>query len=469
MKKFFYSCLYFATTVVFFLTCMQIIKLNILPLKYLLLLIVSDLLLVTLSFIGINMKKKILRIIAICFTIFVFLINIIFCFYVSKINKHVVKNISSSYYKVKTSYYIVGKSSDSASAIKDIDSSSLITYYGYSRSIKNALKLTNNYKQKETDNVLQALDEVSKNDNYYFLVAKANYDYFFSSTNLLSKENYKIIDELLVEEKLKKNDVVKDSYNIYVNGLDFTGIMRDYNMIATINTKTHKILLTSIPRDYYIDVPKYNMKDTLMCLGSLDSEVSKDALENLFDIDIDYTISFNTNSLVDIVDLVGGVEFCSDYDFTTTHALVLDTYDDTKGKKLHVSKGCQTYNGIETLAIARERNAFPGRDRYRQRNCAQLIVKIGKKIMSLSSFTNYSELLKTFDGLYVTDMNENVIKSFIKTGIDNSNFEIINQSVDGSDGIGVGHLGTQESWIMNPDMSSVNNASEKIKDILHEK
>ena len=89
--------------------------------------------------------------------------------------------------------------------------------------------------------------------------------------------------------------------------------------------------------------------------------------------------------------------------------------------------------------------------------------------MSLSSFTNYSELLKTFDGLYVTDMNENVIKSFIKTGIDNSNFEIINQSVDGSDGIGVGHLGTQESWIMNPDMSSVNNASEKIKDILHEK
>ena len=43
------------------------------------------------------------------------------------------------------------------------------------------------------------------------------------------------------------------------------------------------------------------------------------------------------------------------------------------------------------------------------------------------------------------------------------------QSVDGSDGIGVGHLGTQESWIMNPDMSSVNNASEKIKDILHEK
>ena len=49
------------------------------------------------------------------------------------------------------------------------------------------------------------------------------------------------------------------------------------------------------------------------------------------------------------------------------------------------------------------------------------------------------------------------------------NFEIMEQSVDGTDSTGIGHLGTQESWIMTPDMNTVNAASQKIKEVLNEK
>ena len=304
------------------------------------------------------------------------------------------------------------------------------------------------------------------NNNSYFLIASVNYDYLMESTNLYSRDNYKIIGEFNVKEEIKKNNTIKNVYNIYINGLDFTGIMRDYNLIATVNLNTHKIVLTSIPRDYYIDVPAYNMKDTLMCLGSLDSEVSKEALEKLFDIKIDYTVNFNTTSLVNIVDAVNGVDFCSDYDFTTTHALVTNTYDDTKGKKLHVNKGCKTYNGTEILAIARERNAFPGRDRYRQKNCRQILINIAQKLASATTLTNYTEVLNSFDGLYTTDMNDKTLKSLIKSALENKNFEVVEQSVDGTDGIGIGHLGTQESWIMNPDMNTVNAATTEIKKVL---
>ena len=79
------------------------------------------------------------------------------------------------------------------------------------------------------------------------------------------------------------------------------------------------------------------------------------------------------------------------------------------------------------------------------------------------------EVLKSFDGLYTTDMNDRVLKQLIKSYINDPNYEIIEQSVDGVDGLGIGHLGTQESWIMNPDMNTVIPARDKINEVLKEK
>lgn len=75
-------------------------------------------------------------------------------------------------------------------------------------------------------------------------------------------------------------------------------------------------------------------------------------------------------------------------------------------------------------------------------------------------------MLNSFDGLYTTDMNDKTVKSLIKSALENKNFEVVEQSVDGTDGIGIGHLGTQESWIMNPDMNTVNAATTEIKKVL---
>ena len=113
--------------------------------------------------------------------------------------------------------------------------------------------------------------------------------------------------------------------------------------------------------------------------------------------------------------------------------------------------------------------ALPGRDRYRQKNCRQILISIAKKIASTSSLKNYDEILKSFDGLYTTDMNDKVVKNLIKKVLEDPNFEIIEQSVDGTDSIGVGHLGTQEAWIMTPSMDTVNDASNKINKLLKEK
>lgn len=467
-KKLIKNILSIIVLIIVLFTTYEILKLNILPTKYLIPILVTEIVLYLLGLILYNLKKKALIIIGIIIYIISIIGNIFGYYYLSKTNKYISKNLEYKAYKVTTKYYVLASKNDNIDNIKNIDKEKKIEYYKYSRSINKALKSLGNYNFEASDTASKSMEYVN-NANGYFVIASANYDYLMDSTNLYSRDNYKIIKEFEVSEKIKRNDEIKDTFNIYINGLDFTGIMRDYNLIATVNLKTKKVILTSIPRDYYIDVPAYNMKDTLMCLGSLDSEVSKEALEKLFNTKIDYTINLNTNSLVNIVDTLDGIDFCSDYEFTTTHALVTDTYNDSTGKKLHVTKGCKKYNGTEILTIARERMALPGRDRYRQKNCRQILISIAKKIASTSSLKNYDEILKSFDGLYTTDMNDKVVKNLIKKVLEDPNFEIIEQSEDGTDSIGVGHLGTQEAWIMTPSMDTVNDASNKINKLLKEK
>ena len=447
----------------------QILSLDVLPYKYLIPILLGEGLLFLVSFFLYNTRKVFLIIIGILFYLFMIVGNALGYYYLQKVNSYISTSFTKETYTIKTKYFLVAATSNPISTIFDLPKEAKIDYYKYSRSIDKALKKLGQYEYKSIDTVIDSMKEI-QNTNNYLLIGEANYNYLFENAkvNIIKKEDFKIIHEFEVSEEVKTNKETSDSYNIYINGLDFTGVMRDYNLIATINTKTHKVVLTSIPRDYYMDVPGYNIKDTLMCLGSLDTEISKEALEKLFNIKIDYTININTNSLVKVVDTLGGIEFCSDTAFWTTHAMVQNTYNDTLGRKLYVPQGCKSYNGIQILTIARERNAFPGRDRVRQKNCRQILITILKKLLSITTLTNYDEIIKSFDGLYTTDINEVTVKQLIKTSLENPNFEIIEQNVDGTDSIGIGHLGTTEAWIMTPDMNTVNKASETINKVLKE-
>ena len=454
--------------IIFIVMTYMIVNINILPNKYLFMVIGIELLYLIICFILINLKRgKVLKIIGIILLCLLMIGNSVVIYYVHNTNRHINNGFTKTYTET-TKYYLLANVNDSNNDISKFTKNTEIKYYKYSRSIDKALKLLGNYKYIDTDNISDALWNIS-NNNGYLLISEANYKYLIDSSNLFDENNYKIIKDFNVVENKKRNNEVKDVYNVYIAGLDFTGIMRDFNMIATVNTKTHKVVLTSIPRDYYIDVPAYGMKDTLMALGSLDSEVSKEALEKLFDIKIDYTVNINTNSLVKVVDKLNGIDFCSDYEFTTNHALVESTYDDSKGDKLFVPKGCKHYSGIEILAIARERMAFPGRDRVRQQNCRKIAIEIAKSLISTSTLTNYNDVLNSFDGLYVTDMNKKTITNLFKSVLNGDNYEIIEQSVDGYDSVGIGHLGTADTWTMTPAMDTVNQASNKIKEVMKDK
>ena len=196
------------------------------------------------------------------------------------------------------------------------------------------------------------------------------------------------------------------------------------------------------------------------------SDVNKNSLAKLFATDIDYDVIVNTDSLVEIVDYVGGIDFCSDITFTTTHAMVNNTYDDS-GKKLTINKGCQKLNGIQALTVARERNAFTGRDRVRQENCQKIIIAIFKKLVSTDTMLHYNETLNTLGSLYETDIPKEVISNLSKDTLNNGNqWKFETQSVDGTDGHDKVHLSNMIDWVMYPDTKTVEKAKNKIKETL---
>lgn len=449
---------------------LNIKRLDVLPDKYFYLIVGAEIIFsIIVGLLIFATKKKLGYIIGIILSIIMIVGNVIVSNYVSKTNNFINKTFKE-YMTVTTDYLVLTSSNNSINSIEELESNQSISYYKYGRDIDLAKKELGKYDYIATDSVSNVLLTMNDKHDTYLLVGKAEFEYMMEGTILYNKEDYKTIKEFQVKSKVEVNNEVKDSYTIYLNGTDFTGVMRDFNLLITINTKTKKILTTSILRGYYIDVPAYNTKDTLMCLGAYDSNVSKEALEKLLNTKIDYIVNVNTNSLVDIVDAIGGVEFCSDYDFKTTHALVKDTFVDKNGKKLYVTKGCREYNGIEALTIARERLNLKNNERGRIENCQKIMMGIVKKSMTTTSLMNFDEMLNSYSGLYTTDMNRKVITSLAKSFInDYDKYEITSQNLDGKDGKALGHMGTQEVGVIFPDEKGVADASKKIKKVLEGK
>jgi LCP family protein required for cell wall assembly len=469
-KRFIGLILLILTIIISIIAIINIKKLDILPDKYFYMLIGLEVLInVIIGLFLLKLKKLVWFILGIILVIILNISNILIANYTHKTNKFINKTFTE-YMTISTDYVVVTSKNNSIDSVDKIESNQNINYSKYSRDVELALKKLKQFTYISTDSISHVLNDMDNNPNTYLLISKADYDYMFESTISYNKDNYKVIEEFTVERQVEVNREVKTSYTIYLNGTDFSGVMRDFNLLITINTKTKKILTTSILRGYYIDVPAYNTKDTLMCLGAYDSNVSKEAIEKLLDTKIDYVVNVNTNSLVDIVDTIGGVEFCTDYEFTTTHILTTETYNDKYGQKLYVAKGCREYSGIEALAIARERLHLRNNERGRIENCQKIISGIIKKSLNTTTLLNFDEVLNSYSGLYTTDMNRNVITKLMKSYIsDYDKYEITSINLDGTDGTALGHLGSVEVGVTFPDENQVKEASQKIKEVLEGK
>ncbi len=220
-----------------------------------------------------------------------------------------------------------------------------------------------------------------------------------------------------------------EPFNLLISGIDVYGDISqtsrsDVNIIMTINPKTKKILLTSTPRDYYVTIPGVSgtSRDKLTHAGIYGVDASMKTLENLYGIDITYYVRVNFNTLIDMVNALGGVDIYVEYAF--------DAYTDD----YYFEKGWHHMDGDQALAFCRERYSFADGDNQRGRDQEQVLKAILEKMMSPAILYNASDLLSTLDGSFQTNMTESKIAELINMQLsDNASWDIHKQTAEPGD------------------------------------
>ena len=258
-------------------------------------------------------------------------------------------------------------------------------------------------------------------------------------------------------------DIKTEPFVMLISGSDSrSGLQEvarsDVNMLAVVNPKEHKILLVSIPRDYYVQLHgTTGTKDKLTHAGVYGIEMSRTTIEDLFDININYTTKVSFGTVVSVVDALGGIEIDSDQEFTA--------YTD---KKCHIQKGVQTLNSSCALAYARERYAYESGDRHRVKNQQDVTEAILKKLSNPHYLAKYPKILKAAEGSFETSMSYDVITDFAKTQLASlHSWEVEKISVDGTGAmLPTYSMGAQNLYVMIPDQATVDAAKAKIGEYL---
>ena len=236
----------------------------------------------------------------------------------------------------------------------------------------------------------------------------------FISATVFMSDTYAMlnsISEEAAERTTSKVNVSEEPFNVYITGIDQWTKERGYdlersdvNMIVTVSPATHKIVLTSIPRDAYIVLHRTGTMDKLTHTGVYGVDETLTSVGEWLDLDFDYYVKMNFNACVDIVDAIDGIDVDSPKAFTSS-----------ENAKYSYTKGINHLNGKGALYYARERKAFNGEDQLRVRNQLQVMEAVIHKVTtSTALLTSYGSIMQTLGDELETNMPKADMQKLMK-------------------------------------------------------
>ncbi|HGA1359252.1 TPA: LCP family protein [Streptococcus suis] len=304
----------------------------------------------------------------------------------------------------------------------------------------------------DQDNITALLDDISKMESTQLATSPAT-SYLTAYQSMLNGESQAMVfngvfTNILENEdpgfssKVKKiysfkvtqtvetatKQVSGDSFNIYISGIDAYGPIStvsrsDVNIIMTVNRATHKILLTTTPRDSYVAIADggRNQYDKLTHAGIYGVNASVHTLENLYGIDISNYVRLNFISFLQLIDLVGGIDVYNDQEFTSLHG------------NYHFPVGQVHLNSDQALGFVRERYSLTGGDNDRGKNQEKVIAALIKKMSTPENLKNYQAILSGLEGSIQTDLSLETIMSLVNTQLESgTQFTVESQALTGT-------------------------------------
>lgn len=455
----------FILTVLFLILMFMIYRLNLIPVKYFL--PGASILLLFILLLDFKLLRKKTGVFSRIFFNFISIIFIVVaCYGLTYINAtyNFMKNILSTGYEIKNYVVVVNKNS-SAKEILDLTDGVvgyLKTDSNYSK-VSKKMKKNVKFEEQSFDEVISFTNFVINNNDTSIVLEREYYNLLKEEFNDL--DNTRIIKtyKILVKKETKKsNKEIEDPFIMYISGIDTYGNISsvsrsDVNIVAVINPKTEKILLVSIPRDYYVNLHGVNSKDKLTHAGIYGIDMSINTINDLLETNIDYYLRLNFSTLTKSIDLIGGIDVYSDTEFTPW-----------TNKNLTIHEGTNHMDGETALAFARERHAYTTGDRHRGQNQQAIITAMIDKLANVKNITKYKDILSSLDGTFETSMNYEELTDLFKMQINKKiDWNIESISLDGTGSMKPTYsMGSRNLYVMIPDEESIISAKTKINEYL---
>ncbi|MFC7394697.1 LCP family protein [Scopulibacillus cellulosilyticus] len=242
---------------------------------------------------------------------------------------------------------------------------------------------------------------------YHSVKSTANNIYEPVGSHTTTLSNKKPISILLMGVDERPNDRGRSDTLIYM----------------TLNPKTNKMEMISIPRDTRTEIAGRGTIDKINAAYAYGgTKMAMDTVKNFLDVPVDYYVKMNMEGLSKLVDAVGGVTVYND----------ISWHDEGYYKKgYYYQKGNIELNGPKALGYVRMRHLDPRGDFGRNERQRQVIMAIVNKAASISSVSRYDDILDAIQGNVKTNLTFDEMKSIAENyrGVRNNvgNYEIKGQ------------------------------------------
>ncbi|GAX08510.1 LytR family transcriptional regulator [Secundilactobacillus silagincola] len=167
----------------------------------------------------------------------------------------------------------------------------------------------------------------------------------------------------------------------------------DTIMVVTINPKTKKATMVSIPRDTLVKISGTNDTEKINAAYTVGgASTSMKTVENLLNVPINYYVLINMGGLEKVVNAIGGIDVKVPFSWNDSHT------------HMSFKKGNAHLNGKQALAFARMRYEDPNGDYGRQQRQQQVIQQIVKKVTKSGNVSMYQKLLSLLSSNMKTNM-----------------------------------------------------------------
>ncbi|MBM7854769.1 LCP family protein required for cell wall assembly [Desulfohalotomaculum tongense] len=196
----------------------------------------------------------------------------------------------------------------------------------------------------------------------------------------------------------------------------------DTMLFVSVNKKTSRIAVMSIPRDTRVQIPGagYDKINNAHVYGG--PELARKTVSQLLGVSIDHYVVVNFAGFKEVVDAVGGVDMYVEQN--------MNYYDQADGTHINLKKGQQHLDGEKALQYVRFRS-YPRGDIDRVEHQQKFFKALVVKTLQPGTVTKLPELVSSIRKAVNTDLSLKDMLTLAYAARNFSSAEIISQTLPG--------------------------------------